>query len=54
MATFKGTSHIHAGVTGLLQTVLRAEYWAVILALQAFSGIQIGVDNLNVCGGVAE
>ena len=31
----------------------RAEYWEVILALQAYSGIHIGIDNLNVLRGVA-
>ena len=33
--------------------VQRAEYWGVILALQAYSGIHIGIDNLNVFRGVA-
>ena len=38
---------------GPIQSVQRAEYWEVILALQANSGIQIGIDNLNVLRGVA-
>ena len=37
----------------LLQTVQRAEYWEIALALQAFSGIHVGIDNLDVLGGVA-
>ena len=41
------------GVLGLIQSVQRAEYWGVILALQAYSGIHIGIDNLNVLRGVA-
>ena len=45
---FDGGSHIFAGTAGPLQTVQRAEYWGVMPALQAFSGIHIGVDNLNV------
>ena len=32
---------------------LRAEYWGVILALQAYSRIHIGIDNLYVLRGVA-
>ena len=36
-----------------IQSVQRAEYWGVILALQAYSGIHIGIDNLNVLRGVA-
>ena len=30
---------------GLVQSVQRAEYWGVILALQAYSGIHIGIDS---------
>ena len=30
-----------------------AEYWGVILALQAYSGIHVGIDKLNVLRGVA-
>ena len=41
------------GVLGPIQSVQRAEYWGVILALQAYSGIHIGVDNMNVLRGVA-
>ena len=41
------------GVLGSIQSVQRAEYWGVILALQAYSGIHIGIDNLNVLRGVA-
>ena len=37
-----------SGVLGPIQSVQRAEYWGVILALQAYSGIHIGIDNLNV------
>ena len=51
---FEGSSHIFASVAGPLQTVQRAEHWGVMLALQAFSGIHIGIDNLNVLGGVAK
>ena len=42
------------GRTHLLPaTVQTAECWGVMLALQAFSGILVGIDNLNVLGGVA-
>ena len=51
---FEGSCHIFVGVNGLLQTVQRAEYWDVTLALQAFSGIHIGIDNLKVLGSVAK
>ena len=37
----EGSSHIFSGVLGPLQSVQRAEYWGVILALQAYSGIHI-------------
>ena len=33
-----------AGIAGALQTVQSAEYWGVVLALQALSGVHI--DNL--------
>ena len=33
---------------GLLQTVQRSEYWVVELALLAFSGIHIGIENLKL------
>ena len=49
----EGNSHIFSGVLGPIQSVQRAEYWGVILALQAYSGIHIGIDILNVLRGVA-
>ena len=49
----EGSSHIFSGVPGPIQSVQRAEYWGVILALQAYSGIRIGIDNMNVLRGVA-
>ena len=49
----EGSSHIFSGVPGPIQSVQRAEYWCVILALQAYSGIHIGIDNMNVLRGVA-
>ena len=49
----EGSSHIFSGVRGPIQSVQRAEYWGVILALQAYSGIHNGIDNLNVLRGVA-
>ena len=49
----EGSSHIFSGVLGPVQSVQRAEYWGVIRALQAYSGIHIGTDNLNVLRGVA-
>ena len=49
----EGSSHILSGIPGPIQSVQRAEYWGVILALQAFSGIHIGIDNMNVLRGVA-
>ena len=33
---------------GPLQTVQRAEFWGVVLALQAANAFHLGVDNLNV------
>ena len=42
-----------SGIIGHIQSVQRAEYWGVILALQAYSGIHIGIDNMNVLRGVA-
>ena len=50
----RGSSHIFSGVPGPIQSVQRAEYWGVILALQAYSGIHIGIDNMKVLRGVAE
>ena len=38
----------HCSVPGPLQTVQRAEFWGVILALQAAGNIHLGVDNLSV------
>ena len=35
-------------VLGPLQSVQRAEFWGVILALQADDGVHLGVDNLGV------
>ena len=52
--SFEGSSHLFAGITGPLQSVQRTEYWGDILALQAFSSIQVGIDNQNVLGGVAK
>ena len=33
---------------GPLQTVQRAEFWCVVLALQATNAVHLAVDNLNV------
>ena len=44
---------IFSRVLGPIQSVQRAECWGVILALQAYSGIHIGIDNLNVLRGVS-
>ena len=49
----EGSSHFFSGIPGPIQSVQRAEYWGVIHALQAYSGIHIGIDNLNVLRGVA-
>ena len=49
----EGSSHIFSGIPGPIQSVQRAEYWGVILALQAYSGIHIGIDNMNVLRGEA-
>ena len=49
----EGSSHIFSGIPGPIQSVQRAEYWGVILALQAYSGIHVGIDNLNVLRGVS-
>ena len=49
----ESSSHIFAGIPGPIQSVQRAEYWGVILALQTYSGIHVGIDNLNVLRGVA-
>ena len=34
----EGSSHIFSEVLGPIQSVQKAEYWGVILALQAYSG----------------
>ena len=41
-------------IIGPLQSVRRAEYWGVFIALQTYSGIHIGIDHLNVLRGVAK
>ena len=51
---FEGGSHIFSGIIGLLQSVQRCEYWGAIIALQAYSGTRIGIDNLSVLGVVAK
>ena len=38
---FEGSCHIFVGVNGMKQKVQKAECWGVMLALQAFSGIQL-------------
>ena len=50
--TGEDASRIFSMVPGSLQTVQRAEYWGVILALQAFMPVHIGIDNKNVCNNV--
>ena len=35
-------------ITGVLQTVQRAEFWGAIVALQAYWPCHLGIDNLNV------
>ena len=42
-----GSSHIFSSIFGSLQTVQRAEHWGVILAIQTFCGIHVGIDFLN-------
>ena len=37
-----------SSLPGPLQTVQRAEFWGVVLALQATNAVHLGVDNLNV------
>ena len=53
-AGLKEASHIFSGILGPLQSVQRAEYRSVFTALQAHSGIHVGIDNLIVLRGVAE
>ena len=43
---FEGSSHIFAGMAGPLQTVQSVKYWSVMFALQAFSGIHVGIDTV--------
>ena len=38
---------IFTSISGPLQTVQRAEYWSVIITLQAFLGTRAGIDNLR-------
>ena len=47
-------SQIFSMVPRWLQTVQRAEYWGVILALQAAAPIDFGIDNLPVCNNVGK
>ena len=35
-------------VPGVMQTVQRAEFWGVIIALQAYWPCHLGIDNRNV------
>ena len=44
---------IFSSIPGPLQTVHRVEYWGVILAVLAFSGMHVGLDNFTVLKGVA-
>ena len=53
MAGLRVAPTFSSGIIGPLQSVQRVEYWSVILALQAYSGIHIGIDNLNVLRGLA-
>ena len=43
-----GYCRSYCSVLGPLQTVQRAEFWCVVLALQASDATHLGVDNLNV------
>ena len=54
MVAFECSCHIYVGVHGMLQLVQRVEFWGVMPALQAFSGVHIGFDNLNVLRSVPE
>ena len=38
----------HVWVSALCLTVQRAEFWGVVLAMQATNAVHLGVDNLNV------
>ena len=39
-------------VPGVMQTVQRAEFWGVIVALQAYWPCHLGIDNLNVARSI--
>ena len=52
MVDLRVAATFYVGVTGKLQTFQRAEF--LVLALQTFSGIHIGIDNLYVLGDVAK
>ena len=39
----EGSSHIFSGIPRPIQSVQRAEFWGVILALKACSGIHVGI-----------
>ena len=39
-------------VPGVMQTVQRAEFWGVILALEAYWPCHFGIDNLNVARSI--
>ena len=39
-------------VPGVVQTVQRAEFWGVIVALQAYWPCHLGIDNLNVARSI--
>ena len=43
-----GLAVVAVAVRGRLQTVQRAEFWGVILALQAADAVHFGVDNPSV------
>ena len=43
-----GSCRGYCSVPGPSQTVQRAEFWGLILVLQAADGVHFGVDNLNV------
>ena len=48
-----GACRLYGSVLGPLQTVQRAEIWGVMVALQGFVRMHVGVDNLNVVRHVA-
>ena len=47
-ATPVGSCRGLCAVPGPLQSLQRAEFWGLILALQAAGGVHLGVDNLGV------